>query len=337
MPVNKNALARYKVLDSCFRDTHRYYTIDDLVDEVNTVLGDISGAQVSLRQIRQDIRTLRERDTYHAPIVAEELEGRKCYYRYSDPDFSIFRSELTPEDTDRLAATISMLNRYRGVANRWLEEVISNLEVRFGIKASRENIVSFDSNDRLRGLEFLSDLIDAAVEGKPLLLRYRTYSGRESEEVIHPYHLHQFNNRWFLFGLEPTPGGGRIANRALDRIVSFKPADVEFIPNRDIDFEKYFEDIVGVTMLKEATEKVKVVLRFTPERFPYAVSKPIHQSQQVLSEEDCTVQIEVRPNKELYTQIFSYFPDVEVLSPEAMRAEVRQKIEENLRKYNTTL
>ena len=129
----------------------------------------------------------------------------------------------------------------------------------------------------------------------------------------------------------------QVLSDLIDRIVGFKPADVEFIPNRDIDFEKYFEDIVGVTMLKEATEKVKVVLRFTPERFPYAVSKPIHQSQQVLSEEDCTVQIEVRPNKELYTQIFSYFPDVEVLSPEAMRAEVRQKIEENLRKYNTTL
>ena len=71
MPINKNALARYKVLDSCFRDTHRYYTIDDLVDEVNAALGGISGTKVSLRQIRQDIRTLRERDTYHAPIVAQ--------------------------------------------------------------------------------------------------------------------------------------------------------------------------------------------------------------------------------------------------------------------------
>ena len=80
-----------------------------------------------------------------------------------------------------------------------------------------------------------------------------------------------------------------------------------------------------------------MVLRFTPERFPYVVSKPIHASQQTVSGDDCIISIEVRPNKELFSQIFSYFPDVEVLSPEAMRAEVRQKIEENLRKYNTTL
>jgi predicted DNA-binding transcriptional regulator YafY len=77
------------------------------------------------------------------------------------------------------------------------------------------------------------------------------------------------------------------------------------------------------------------VLKFAPERFPYAVSKPIHHSQKILSEEDCILQIEVRPNKELESVIFSYFPHVEVLAPASLREEFKEKISKNLKKYTS--
>jgi hypothetical protein len=41
----------------------------------------------------------------------------------------------------------------------------------------------------------------------------------------------------------------------------------------------------------------------------------------------------VRPTKELDQQIFSYIPDVEVLSPQWYRDHIREKIAENLKKY----
>jgi predicted DNA-binding transcriptional regulator YafY len=78
-----------------------------------------------------------------------------------------------------------------------------------------------------------------------------------------------------------------------------------------------------------------VVLKFDPERFPYAVSKPIHHSQKILSEKDCILQIEVRPNKELESVIFSYFPHVEVLAPASLREEFKEKISKNLKKYTS--
>jgi predicted DNA-binding transcriptional regulator YafY len=226
-----------------------------------------------------------------------------------------------------------MLGRYRGGANRWLEEVISNLEYRFGIKANREHIVSFEQNDQLRGLEFLSELIDSAINHQPLNLQYRTYNGKETNVVIHPYHVKQYNNRWFLFGLEQTPNGDWIANRPLDRIVKFSIANVPFIPNTSIDFTKHFDDVVGVTIPEDSVSKETVVLKFDAERFPYVVSKPIHHSQKILSMEDCTLQIEVRPNKELESVIFSYFPHVEVIAPASLREEFKEKIVNNLKKY----
>ena len=333
MPTNKNALLRYQILDRCFSNRYRKYTIEDLVDAVNEALYDMYGSEVSMRQIRDDIKYMRDRVSYNAPIEAVPFEGKRCYYRYSDPNYTIFNNELTTEEVTKLCSTINMLGRYRGGANRWLEEVISNLELRFGIKTNREHVVAFEQNEQLRGLEFLSELIDSAINHQPLNLLYRTYNGKETNIVIHPYHVKQYNNRWFLFGLEQTPNGDRIANRALDRIVKFSKANVPFIPNTSIDFTKHFDDVVGVTIPEDFVTKETVLLKFAAERFPYVVSKPIHHSQKILSMEDCTLQIEVRPNKELESVIFSYFPHVEVIAPASLREEFKEKIVNNLKKY----
>ena len=56
MPTNKNAQLRYQVLDRCFSDFIHKYSIDDLIDKVNDVLYDLNGTEVSMRQIREDIK-----------------------------------------------------------------------------------------------------------------------------------------------------------------------------------------------------------------------------------------------------------------------------------------
>ena len=187
MPINKNALLRYQILDRCFSDRHRRYEIEDLVDKVNEALLDMYGKTFSLRQIRADITYMRDRVSYNAPIVARPIEGRRCYYTYEDPRFSIFSSELSVEEVKNLLSTIDMLGRYRSPKNAWLEEVISSLELRFGIKANRDKVVSFEQNDQLRGLEFLSDLIDSIINHQPLKMIYCPYKGEELTTVIHPH------------------------------------------------------------------------------------------------------------------------------------------------------
>ena len=229
-----------------------------------------------------------------------------------------------------------MLSRYRGIpANAWLEEVISNLEYRFGVKSNSENVVAFEQVEQLKGLEFLSDLIDAAVAHQPLMVHYCTYAGKEKESVLHPYHVKQYNNRWFLFGLEETSHGSRIANRPLDRIVKFSKADVKFIPNTEVDFKKHFKDVVGVTIPDDSVKLETVILRFDKDRFPYVVSKPIHHSQTIVDEKQYLIKIQVRPNKELEAMLLSFGPQVEILQPEWLRAQFAEKIQEYLKIYSS--
>lgn len=334
MATNKNAQLRYQILDRCFSDFRQKYTIDELIDKVNDRLVDLYGTEVGVRQIREDIKYMKDRMSFNAPIVAYPYVGKKCYYRYSDPDFSIFKNELSVEDVNNLRSTIDMLGRYRGLpSNAWLEEVISNLEYRFGIKPNSENLISFEQNDQLKGLEHLSGLIDAVINHKTLEIHYKSYRGVEFTHTIYPYYIKEYNNRWFLFGLgEET---GRIENLALDRIESYAVSDKPFKKNETIDFNTYFDDVIGVTIPNEDIKVETIRLRFSEKRFPYVLSKPIHHSQTMVEGEPNTIEINVRPTRELNQIIFSFIPDVEVLSPEWYRKDIEEKIKENLEKYSS--
>lgn len=332
MATNKNAQLRYQVLDRCFSDFHRRFFIEDLLESINEKLQDLYGTEVSERQVRDDIKYMRDRVTYNAPIEAIPYQGRKCYYRYSDPDFSIFKNELSVEDLTKLRATIDMLGKYRSTsANGWLEEVVSSLEYRFGVKSNPENLISFDHNEQLIGLEYLSDIIDATVNHQTLDMSYRSYKGEERRVRFHPYFVKQYNARWFVFGLDEE--FDRIMNMALDRIQSLNLSKVTFRSNEKIDFDSYFKDVIGVTIPNDDVKKEDIKLKFTPERFPYVVSKPLHHSQQIIEGEEYTITLSVKPTRELEQQLFSFGPDVEVISPPLYRAYLQKKIEKTMKKY----
>ncbi len=332
MPTNKNAQLRYKVLDQCFSDFKHKYTIDELVDKVNENLSDLTGKEISLRQIRDDIKYMRDRVSYNAPIKAYPFgSGRQCYYRYEDPDFSIFDNELTVDELKELRSVIEMLGKYRGTpANAWLEEVISNLEYRFKIKPDTENLIAFEQNEQLSGLEYLSEII-MTINHQPLNIKYCSFKGKEQDIVLHPYYVKQYNNRWFLFGYNEKYQS--LSIYALDRIQGIKKANIAFKKNESINFRTYFNDIIGVTLLNEKQKTETIILRFEANRFPYVLSKPLHPSQKVVDKEKNIISIEVKPNKELNQLIFSFIPDIEVISPVWLREEIKGKIEENLKKY----
>lgn len=334
MATNKNAQLRYKVLDRCFSNFQKRYEINDLLDEVNNKLNDLYGskAEVSSRQIRDDIKYMRDREGFNAPIKAYPYDGKKCYYRYSDPNFSIYNNELSIEDINNLKSTIDMLSRFRGSAtNIWLEEVISNLEYRFGLKSNTEHLVSFEQNEQLRGIEHLANIIDATVNHQSLEIAYLTFRGSEIKMIVHPYYVKQYNGRWFLYGLNEELN--RISNLALDRIQHYRKSEKPFKKNKDYDFSTYFDDVIGATIPNDGVKKETIGLRFSENRFPYVISKPIHKSQEIIDEEKCVVEIQVRPTRELDQQIFSFIPDVEVLYPEWYRQHICEKIEENFKKY----
>lgn len=339
MPRNKNAEFRFLILDRCFSDYHHKYTIEDLLEKVNNKLYDANGnkSMIMERQLRSDLNAIRKMLPSQVYLEAIPFDNKKCYYRYSDPNFSIYKNELSVSEIQNLRSTIEMLGKYRGLpSNGWLEEVISNLEIRFGVKGNAENLISFAQNEQLKGLEYLSPIIDATINHRPLAIEYISSNGHYHEHILHPYFVKQYNGRWFLFGLDEKEE--RIKNLALDRIQSLKKSNHEFRKNETVDFNSYFDHVVGVTVPNEnerENEILEIRLKFSPQRFKYVISKPIHKSQTILSEEDCVISLHLYLTRELEQQIFSFGPDVEVLYPDSFRKEIGRKIALCMEKYSS--
>lgn len=235
------------MLNRCFSDWHKKYTIEDLLEIVNNHLYELEGSEstIQLRQLRSDLNAIRKMLPDNIYLDAKSFEGKKCYYRYSEQDYSIYQNGLSVAEVNSLCSTIEMLGKYRGIAgNAWVEDVISNLELRFGVKSDGENLVSFQQNSDLEGLEYLSILIDAKINHQPLEVSYTTHSGVSSMNVFHPYYMKQYNNRWFIFGR--IDGKDYIVNRSLDRIEGISRSDAPFRKNDLVNFNSYFDDIVGV-------------------------------------------------------------------------------------------
>lgn len=203
MPLNKNALLRYKTLDRCFSSGSTEYTIKRLLDSVNSTLIKEGLYGISLRQLRDDIKTMRE--LYKAPIEPKVYDHKKCYYTYTDNKFSIFNNGMDEKEFNALRATIEMLAKYR-TGNNWLEELLTSLEYRFNIKPNSKKIVAFDENRELKGIEFFSSIIQHAINNKAISYTYRSFRGHEEEYTLHPYYIKQYNGRWFTFGWESKYG-----------------------------------------------------------------------------------------------------------------------------------
>lgn len=145
--------------------------------------------------------------------------------------------------------------------------------------------------------------------------------------------MKQYNNRWFIFGR--IDGKDYIVNRALDRIERISKSDVPFRKNDLVNFNSYFDDIVGISVPYGVQEAETIILQFSPGRFKYVVSKPLHTSQKIIDENKCIVAIKVIPTRELDQLILSFGPDVEILALDRCRMNIETKIEENLEKYHS--
>ena len=112
MPVNKNALIRYKTIDRCLRNKSRKWTLDDLVDACSDALYDMEGITkgVSTRTVQGDIQIMRsDKLGYYAPI---EVYDNK-YYRYADPDYSITNTPISEEDYNLIVIAVKTIEDYR--------------------------------------------------------------------------------------------------------------------------------------------------------------------------------------------------------------------------------
>lgn len=327
MATNKHAIIRYHTLDKCFNNYGRKFFIEDLIKSCNQAIYEFTGVEdgVKRRQIFDDIIFMESEQGWSIPL--ERLkDGKRVYYRYSEKSFSIKNQGINPTEAEQLKETLAILTRFKGMPQfEWIEEIQIRLEDTFKLKGCLQSTVGFEQNPFLKGLNNFTDIFNAIKNEVALKIEYQGYKqDKPLQAILHPWHLKQYNNRWFLFGLNEE--FDTITNFALDRIIAFEESKIKYIKNIRINFDEYFDDVVGVTVIKDAPVE-KIVIKTNLEIWPYIESKPLHGSQRVRakSESDVVIELNLQINHELLALLFSYMDAIEIIEPQSLRDRFQKK------------
>lgn len=342
MAIDKNKLIRYRVYDQCFSNFTKMYTRSMLRDKVNEALLAVGLEEVGQSTVNHDISPNGNFDRDMCPdvdVVAYKsmgIEGTKenTYYRYAEKGYSIWKVDLDETQVLQLQNALLMLNQFKGLPDMdWVQDLMESICKRYNITIPEADaVVELDYNPDLVGLDsFFSPILNAVLHKSALDITYNGGYEYTYQDTIHPYYIKEYNNRWFVYGWSEK--FQRINNMAIDRFITVAISVKIFQANTHVDFSEYFDDIVGVTRYADVQPQL-IRLRFTPQRYNYVATKPIHGLTQRNYDDRCEITIEVRPNRELEALILSYGADVEVLEPQSLRDTIAEKIQQMYSTYS---
>lgn len=327
MSTNKHAQIRYQALNKCFGNFNKRYYIEDLIYACNSALYEYSGITdgVKRRQIFDDIVYMESEAGWSIPLIRHK-EGRKVFYRYENKEFSINNQPITETEANQLNDTLQMLSRFKGLPQfDWVEEMIVRIQSHFKLVPTNGNFVGFEHNPYLKGMHNFSTLFNAIKNSTVLEVSYQGFNDPEPiSVVIHPYYLKQYNNRWFLLGFNGTKR--KTTNLAIDRILEIKELNLQYI-NNNIDFDEYFDDIIGVSVHPE-TKPEKIVIEINNDLWPYIESKPLHGSQTIINRNDgfTTITIMIQVNYELISTLLAYGAKIRIIEPNSLKNRFSEEV-----------
>ena len=360
MAVNKNAVIRYMYLDQMLSDRHHYYTRSELTDKCNERLRADGFGEVTKRTIEMDIVALQDAPFSMDIIEDSDIIAGKRIIRYADQSQSLFAKPMTAEEKRLLSEVLNTLGQFSGLDNfTWLEDLQSKLNDKNSFGRGKYNmdddandkIISFSSNEYLKNKEWLGWFFSAIANKKVVSLVYRKFnSSNPVHLVVFPYHLKQYNDRWYLIcnhnGTDDYPyNPDFLMNLPLDRIESYEEvANIKYV-DCPIDLTERYQDIVGMTYHSDR-ELQKILFCVAPETSPYVDTKPLHNSQiMLMSSEQMKMQqqyprfkewtfytIECIPDDyELPRLLMSYGEKLVVLYPTAIRSQMINTITQMLK------
>ena len=316
MPINKDALKRYRIIDKLLADPNCRYTTEQIMRKVNAECD--SENTVTLRMIQKDIKTIEEE--FGKELDRKCGRGRVCYVDQSTP---LFYQQLTSDEEELLRNVLKTLGQFEGLDNfPWIDVLKKKLDI---TSSYSQPLICFSKNDGLQIRDTLLGRLFTAISRKKVIrINYTVFGQQPKDYIVCPYQLRQFNDRWFLlstplendeFQYDPY----FICPFALDRMSDFQYEESYQYKETPVNFEEKYSQIVGVTIDEKEPEE-DIYFAVKPNSIPYIETKWIHNTQiQIVDENereiknkfpflnDCNIySISCRLNYELISRIMSY-------------------------------
>ncbi len=332
MPKNKEALVRYRIINRCLID-YKYVTLKKLQDQCLEILYH----EIAARTLEKDIHDMKEDAGlgYHAPIEYDKY--RRAYF-YDNPNYSIDNLPLDQYDLEALLFASTMLDQYKNMEivstfSGAVTKIIDTMKIKRMLKERPEKkFVGFEVQPVIHGNLYLPIILDAIINRKVLHILHQRFDSEEAHHhIVHPYYLKEYSNRWYMVGFQPV--NRKIQTYGLERIKSMEHVKEDVFIEVPFDPDTYYRHLLGVTVSEDSPSEITI--KFTNAQGKYILSQPIHDSQQLISndEKSITIKLFLSPSYEFISMVLGWGADAEVIEPLWLREKISSKLRDALSIY----
>ena len=336
MPVIKNALLRYRIIDRSIRNEYSPYPSKEQLRQAceEEIFGSIEGVHICHSTIEKDIFSMRME--HDAPIVYSKKERG---YFYTDSSFTMDDVPLTEKDITAIKAASTILHQFKNTnlfgqyefaIQKILDRAISSQKT----VPNEDETIQFESLPTVRGNENLELLLNAINQKQIVQFSYYNFVKEEKTvRRVHPYLLKEYRNRWYLIGKSELKN--KVVTFGLDRIFDPIVLEANYMLDKKFNPENYFKHAIGITVYDQLPNKV--VIETNPILSKYLLSQPLHHSQELVA---------VKPNGnhqfsfyllityELKMLLMGFGKQCKIIAPEAFKKEVLSEVKSVLSVYD---
>jgi predicted DNA-binding transcriptional regulator YafY len=190
---------------------------------------------------------------------------------------------------------------------------------------------------RPRGTEHLFGLLHAINNNLQVRFTYHKFWEDEPTfRTVEPLALKEFKNRWYLIArqFDTETSEMVIKTFGLDRLTALNITRTQFKNPDNFDIEEQFRDCFGI-ITGNGDEPQEVILSFDADQGKYIKSLPLHESQQIIVDNDNELQIKLflYITYDFEMELLTHGEHVKVLKPESLIEKMKQSYFKALTKY----
>lgn len=177
------------------------------------------------------------------------------------------------------------------------------------------------------GQKFLTPLIESMRDSRTIILRYKSFWQQDEFSVeVEPYLVKIFRQRWYLLARNTNKGVLRIY--ALDRILELWQTEKTFLYPENFCPEDYFYNSFGIISQDNCPPEY-IELKVYGTQVKFFRTLPLHHSQKEIKNTDeySIFSYYLSPTYDFIQELLSHGYNVEVLSPQHVRDEIRMHAE----------
>lgn len=283
---------------SSFEELQSYF--DNQVDYLQ-MLDDTLNVGFSKRTFQRDIKEIRN-------IFGVDVE-----YSKSQKGYFISQSEMENMNFQRMIEAFDMFNSLNLAQD--LKPFI-HLEKR-----------------RPLGTENLYGLLHAIKNKLQIKFSYQKFWEDESNiRTVEPYALKEFKNRWYVLAKDMTDD--IIKSFALDRLTNLDITKKSFDYPKTFDIEENYRYCFGI-ISPNGKKPEEIILSFDPYQGKYIKSLPLHDTQQILIDNDKELQVKLKLciTFDFVMELLSFADNMKVIKPKSLIKEIKQAHERAAKLY----